>query len=125
MTPDRAFEERITKMLKEAGYWALRIPPNEAGQQPFDIIAIKGKRILTYDAKLLSNRTRFPLSRIEDNQYNAFELVEKKTGADEIGLLILDEDDNIRFMSIDKIHTETWLGHKSVNISDLPLWRII
>ena len=38
---------------------------------------------------------------------------------------VLDEDDNIRFMSIDKIHTETWLGHKSVDVHELPLWRIV
>ena len=120
----REFENQVTKKLKEAGYWVLRIPQNETGQQPFDILAIKGKRILAYDAKVLSDGHRFPFDRIEDNQYNAFELMERKTGAEEIGLLILDDLGGIRFMGIDKIHTESWLGHKSVNVYDLPLWRI-
>lgn len=120
----REFENHVVKLLKAEGYWVLRIPQNESGQQPFDILAIKGKRILAYDAKVLSDGHRFPLDRIEDNQYNAFELMEKKTGAEEIGLLILDDLGSIRFMGIDKIHTESWLGHKSVNVYDLPLWRI-
>lgn len=121
----REFENHVVKQLHNAGYWVLRIPQNETGQQPFDILAIKGKRILAYDAKVLSEGKRFPLNRIEDNQYNAFELMEKKTGAEEIGLLILDEESNIHFMGIDKIHTETWLGHKSVDVHELPLWRIV
>ena len=121
----REFENHVVKQLHNAGYWVLRIPQNEIGQQPFDILAIKGKRILAYDAKVLSEGKRFPLNRIEDNQYNAFELMEKKTGAEEIGLLILDEESNIHFMGIDKIHTEVWLGHKSVDVHELPLWRII
>lgn len=121
----REFEDYVCKKLKGAGYWVLRIPQNETGQQPFDILAIKGKRILAYDAKVLSNGHRFPLDRIEDNQYNAFELMEKKTGAEEIGLLILDDIGGIRFMSIDRIHTETWLGRKSVDVYELPLWRLL
>jgi Holliday junction resolvase len=124
----REFENHVCKKLKEAGYWVLRIPQNETGQQPFDILAIKGKRILAYDAKVLSDGHRFPLDRIEDNQYNAFELMEKKTGAEEIGLLIRCEcgvEPTIRFMGIDRIHTETWLGKKSVDVYELPLWRLV
>lgn len=120
----REFENYVVKELKKAGYWVLRIPQNESGQQPFDILAIKGKRILAYDAKVVSEGTRFPLNRIEDNQYNAFQLMEKKTGADEIGLLILAEAE-VRFMDISRINTEVWLGHKSVDIKSLPEWRIV
>lgn len=123
----REFENKVAKKLKEAGYWVLRIPQNESGQQPFDILAIKGKRILAYDAKVVSDGNRFPLDRIEDNQYNAFTLMEKKTGAEEIGLLIFVDDgtETIRFMGIDRINTEMWLGKKSVKIDSLPEWRLL
>ena len=124
----REFENFVSKELKAAGYWVLRIPQNETGQQPFDILAIKGKRILAYDAKVVSEGHRFPLSRIEDNQYNAFELMQKKTGAEEIGLVIRCECENvptIRFMDISRIHTEIWLGKKSIDLRELPEWRIV
>lgn len=124
----REFENRVCKKLKEAGYWVLRIPQNETGQQPFDILAIKGKRILAYDAKVLSEGHRFPLDRIEDNQYNAFQLMEKKTGAEEIGLLIYADgtaEPTIRFMDISRINTEIWLGKKSVDVSSLSEWRVV
>lgn len=120
----REFENYVVKKLKEAGYWVLRIPENETGQQPFDILAIKGDRILAYDAKVLSTGNRFPLNRIEDNQYNAFQLIHKKTSAQEIGLLIM-ADEKIRFMDISRMNTELWLGHKSVDVSSLPEWRIV
>ena len=120
----REFENRVCKKLKEAGYWVLRIPQNETGQQPFDILAIKGKRILAYDAKVVSEGNRFPLDRIEDNQYNAFQLVHKKTGAEEIGLLIY-ANDVVRFMDISRINTELWLGKKSVQIDSLPEWSVV
>ena len=123
----REFENLVAKKLKEAGYWVLRIPQNETGQQPFDILAIKGKRIVAYDAKVVSNGNRFPLDRIEDNQYNAFTLIGKKTGAEEIGLLILVEGEQpvIRFMDISRINTEMWLGKKSVQLDSLPEWRCV
>lgn len=120
----RDFENMIAKKLKEAGYWVLRIPQSETGQQPFDILAIKGKRILAYDAKVVSEGHRFPIDRIEDNQFNAFQLMEKKTGAEEIGLLIHAEG-KIRFMDISRINTEAWLGSKSVDVHELPEWRIL
>lgn len=120
----REFENHVAKKLKEAGYWVLRIPQNETGQQPFDILAIKGTRILAYDAKVLSDGHRFPLDRIEDNQYNAFQLMEKKTGASEIGLLIYAEG-KIRYMDISRINTEVWLCKKSVDVNELPEWRIV
>jgi hypothetical protein len=102
----------------------LRIPQNETGQQPFDLLAIKGTRILAYDAKVLSDGHRFPLDRIEDNQYNAFQLMEKKTGASEIGLLIYAEG-KVRYMDISRINTEIWLNKKSVDVNDLPEWRVL
>lgn len=119
----REFENQAVKELHKAGYWVHRIAPDESGQQPFDIIAIKGNTICVYDAKVISEGHRFPFSRIEDNQLNAFELIEKKTGAVHIGLLIYAEG-KVRYMGLDRIRTEMWIGHNSINVNDLPEWRI-
>lgn len=120
----RQFEDSCVKELHKAGYWVHRIHPDESGQQPFDIIAIAGDTICVYDAKVLSEGHRFVLSRIEDNQINAFRLIETKTNARHIGLLIHAEG-KTRYMDLDKIRTAFALGKKSIDVNDLPEWRIL
>lgn len=119
----RQFEDYVVKELHKAGYWVHRIHPDESGQQPFDVIAIKGSKVCAYDAKVVSEGKRFPLKRIEDNQVNAFRLLEKKSSGADIGLLILGEDGKIRLMDIVRINTALWLGKKSIELSELPEWR--
>ena len=118
----RQFEDMAVKELHKAGYWVHRIHPDESGQQPFDIIAIRGDRICVYDAKVVSEGHRFPLSRIEDNQWNAFRLIEKKTSASHIGLLIWAED-KIRYMSLAVMNTAVELKKKGIEVNELPEWR--
>lgn len=120
----REFENQVVKELHKAGYWVHRIHPDETGQQPFDVIAIRGDNVCVYDAKVVSDGHRFPLSRIEDNQINAFRLIEKKTSAMHIGLLICAED-KIRYMDISRINSEMSMGRKSVDINQLPEWRVL
>lgn len=75
------FEREVCKRLSEAGYWALNIPRNHAGAQPFDIIAIRrGSNILALDAKVCQ-RGVLSASRIEDNQHAAFMSMIRKTNA--------------------------------------------
>lgn len=74
------FENYTCRMMSESGYWALRIPKNESGAQPFDVIAIKGNNVVAFDCKVCSTR-RFPMRRIEDNQWLSFEQMQKKTDA--------------------------------------------
>lgn len=118
------FERECVRILHDAGYWAHRINPNAAGQQPFDIIAIKGSRICIYDAKVVSVGHRFPFSRIEDNQLNSFEAVSQKVHACEIGLLIYAEG-KIHYMSWDHIVAGLQAQAKSVDVLSLPEWRPI
>ena len=123
----RQFEDYCVKKLHEAGYWVHRIHPDESGQQPFDIIAVRGNKICAYDAKVVSDGKRFTLQRIEDNQLNAFRLLEKKSNGADIGLLIWDGVSNIetiRFVDIGRINTFLWLGKKSIALDDLPEWRL-
>lgn len=119
----RQFEDFCIKRLHEAGYWVHRIHPDESGQQPFDIIAVRGDRICAYDAKVVSEGNRFPIKRIEDNQLNAFRLLEKKTRNADIGLLILDAVGKIKFVDIAHINTMIWLDKKSLELNDFPEWR--
>lgn len=120
----REFENQIVKDLHKTGYWVHRIHPDESGQQPFDIIAIRGDRICVYDAKVISDGTKFPLKRIESNQLNAFRLFETKVKSSQIGLLI-HADGKIRYMSLSTINTAFIMQKKSIDVIDLPEWRIL
>ena len=120
----REFEDYIVKMLGASGYWAHRISPDESGQQPFDIIALKGDVACAYDAKVISKGNRFPLTRVEDNQLNAFGLFRKRVRYTDIGCLIYHSGD-IRFYSVDEIVADMLNGVKSIDVRGLPLWRCL
>ena len=120
----RQFEDYAIKRLQAAGFWAHRIHPDESGQQPFDIIAVKDGRICAYDAKVVSTGKRFPLSRIEDNQYNSFMMFKRKAGMCEAGLIIINATGKVRFMSIEVIKRAIDAGLASVSLDFLPEWRI-
>lgn len=67
----REFERHVCQELKEAGYWALNIPRNRSGAQPFDILAIGKHIVIATDAKMCS-KGYLSADRIEDNQISAF-----------------------------------------------------
>ena len=75
-----AFEAYVCEWFKSHGYWALNIPKNKYGAQPFDVLAIKGGEIWAVDCKVCGE-PRLQLSRIEDNQWLAFESLKKRTKA--------------------------------------------
>lgn len=67
-----AFEREMCERLAKAGWWVHFISPNNAGQQPFDIIAVKNGQALAGDCKTSSTNV-FPYSRLEEDQIMAFE----------------------------------------------------
>lgn len=75
------FERKVSKDLFDAGYWVLNVPRNESGAQPFDILAIKGNKIIAADCKVCEAKV-FPLSRIEPNQWTAFKMMWERASAD-------------------------------------------
>lgn len=120
----RDFENECVQRLHTAGYWVHRIHPDETGQQPFDIIAVKGSQVCVYDAKVVSNGRIFRFERIEDNQYNAFNLAHQRMRTEQIGFLIYWRD-SIRFLSFTMVKHFMLIEHKrSVSLESLPLWRI-
>lgn len=120
----RQFEDYIVKLLGEHGYWVHRLSPDETGQQPFDIIALKGNVVYAYDAKVLSNGKRFPLSRVEDNQITAFDAFEKKVSAMDVGCLIYSGGE-IRFLNRASIKYAIKNDISSIDVRQLPVWRIL
>ena len=74
------FEHKLCLWFREHGYWALNVPKNQFGAQPFDVLAIKGSMIWAVDAKVCSE-PRLRLNRVEDNQMLAFDAISQKTDA--------------------------------------------
>lgn len=68
-----AFEKRVCDLLKTYGWWVHFLEPNHGGAQPFDIIAVKRGKAIAIDCKTCADSI-FRISRLEDNQINAFEL---------------------------------------------------
>ena len=86
------FERKVCQWFKDAGYWALNIPRSKSGQQPFDVLAIKGNVMVAADCKVISTcRNAFPIERVEVNQWLAFKALEDKSLQTVIGLIIWHE----------------------------------
>lgn len=67
------FEKELCKVLALCGYWVHFITPNAAGQQPFDILAVRKGTPLAIDCKTCVQNS-IPYTRLEDDQKTAFEL---------------------------------------------------
>lgn len=74
------FEMDFTRFLRVQGFWVHRIVPNVAGQQPADIIAVKGVHHLLIDCKLITSGHRFCFSRVEDNQRSSMDMFKIRGG---------------------------------------------
>ena len=125
------FEAKIVSLLGRAEYWAHRISPNAAGQQPFDVIAIGDNSVMAFDCKVVSKGFRFPFSRIEDNQRSAMDMISTfsyfHSDIAEVGFLIwVEEAKKIYFLPYHKVLMMEARGKKSVDMSigEIPLWRM-
>lgn len=65
------FEEELEQIFGHAEYWCHLFQQSKKGQ-PCDLIAVKQNRALLIDAKDCK-KDRFPLSRVEDNQFFAMQ----------------------------------------------------
>ena len=101
MVTGNEFEGAFCELLKSIGYWALNIPKNKSGAQPFDVIALKGSSVLAIDCKVCQGK-RFPIDRIEDNQWLAFQTVYDKSIAC-VGIAVLHDGDVYFFNYIELV----------------------
>lgn len=112
------FERYVVDLFQKNGFWALRIPKNERGAQPFDILAIRGNEVYAVDCKVCQRKS-FPLSRIEDNQWMAMDVMTWKTNA-KIGFVVYHEG-KLFFIP----YKETAFSSvASIALDDLHLWEL-
>ena len=72
------FEQELSHILAENGFWVHVMQQNKAGQ-PADLIAVKGRFHTLIDCKVCENGY-FPFDRIEENQRSAMKMFFRKTG---------------------------------------------
>lgn len=114
------FEQMLSRILWKLGYWALNIPRGHDGSQPFDIIALQGDTALAIDCKVCSGNPRFPLSRIEDNQWTAFKTVHDRTFA-WVGIAVY-YDGGVYFYQYSDLESARKAEEKSIPIDDFHVW---
>lgn len=67
------FEKEMCEILKQHGWWVHFLSPNEKGQQPFDIIAVRDDVPIAIDCKTSAKRV-ITMRRLEEDQKTAFNL---------------------------------------------------
>lgn len=67
------FEQELCEILSGYGYWTHNLAMNKSGQ-PADVIAVRNKVAYLIDAKVVSTKKGFALSRVEDNQDLAMDM---------------------------------------------------
>jgi len=71
------FEKEVAEILSKKGCWVTMLTPKQhTGSQPADLIAIMSDIAILVDCKTCSTHL-FPISRIEQNQWLAYEKYRK------------------------------------------------
>lgn len=112
------FERYIANLFYKNGFWVLRIPKNERGAQPFDILAIKGNTIYALDCKVCAKKS-FPIDRIEDNQWISMEVIKQRTEA--VAGFVIYHSDKIYFITYEEAAKSSCV---SIVLDDNHLWKI-
>jgi len=117
ITEGNRFERVMAEILSAKGFWVLRIPQNAGGQQPADLIAVKGRYHALIDCKVVSG-DRFAFDRIEDNQHYAmgrFAQIGEETGWFAIRM----PDGGVRMLDMESIEAIEENGQRSMNLKEL------
>lgn len=90
------FEVKLKDLFYENGYWVHLFQQNQAGQ-PCDLIAVKGVDAFVIDAKDCKSG-RFPLTRVEENQFLSMSRWLERTQHEAFFALQLPDDEEVYFI---------------------------
>ena len=111
------FEKEMVEILSKKGYWVTMLTPKQhVGSQPADLIAIKDNKPILIDCKTCKKHS-FPISRIEQNQWNASKKF-LKCGNTEYYIAIKCEE-NIYMIPINTIDRTA----KRINLKEKVKWN--
>ena len=111
------FEQELSHLLAEDGFWVHVFQQNKSGQ-PADIIAVKGKFHTLIDCKICDSGY-FSFERIEENQRLAMSSFTRKSN--ELCYFALKlPDESIRMVSLSRLVTLMGRGRKRLAEKDMP-----
>lgn len=110
------FEEELQQIFGHEEYWC-HLFQQSVGGQPCDLIAVKQNRALLIDAKDCK-RDRFPLSRVEDNQFFSMQRWVMITTFEAYFVFKL-TDGSIKVAPFNKVKFDMQAGVKAYNKEDL------
>ena len=110
------FEQELSHILAENGFWVHVMQQNKAGQ-PADLIAVKGRFHTLIDCKVCDGGI-FPFERIEENQRSAMKMFLRKTG--ELCYFALKlPDGEIRMVNLSRLETIQNRGKQRLSAEDI------
>lgn len=115
------FEDQVVEILFKNGCWVRKMYPDEAGNQPFDVLGMKRSTHYAYDCKTCCEPS-FPLSRVESNQWTAFDQFWKKVDETKVGILA-QYDGKIYFLPYEYLVHVRNHGGKAVNLHEGNRWE--
>jgi len=110
------FEQELSHILAEHGFWVHVMQQNKAGQ-PADIIALRGRFHTLIDCKVCDNGF-FAFERIEENQKMAMKMFFRKAGELSYFALKL-PDGSIRMVSLERCETLKNRGKRRISEEDM------
>lgn len=116
-TSGNRFEQELSQLLFEHGFWVHVMQQNKAGQ-PADIIAIKGKYHTLIDCKVISDENGFPFERVEENQKYAMRMFHRRCSESCYFAMKL-PDGEIRLITLDRIEVLKSRGKKRLSDRDI------
>ena len=112
------FEQELSHILANNGFWVHVMQQNAAGQ-PADLIAVKGKFHTLIDCKVISEHKGFPFERIEENQKMAMKTFTNR--CNELCYFALKlPDGSIRMVSLSRMETLKNRGNKRITEKEIP-----
>ena len=110
------FEQELSHILAENGFWVHVFQQNKSGQ-PADIVAIKGKFHTLIDCKVCENGF-FSFDRIEENQKYAMRMFTRR--CNELCYFALKlPDGGIRIISLSRLETLKGRGKKRLSDKEI------
>lgn len=117
-TTGNHFEQELSHILAEKGFWVHVMQQNKAGQ-PADIIAVKGKFHTLIDCKVC-DKGFFSFDRIEENQSMAMRMFTRKSN--ELCYFALKlPDESIRMVSLSRLETLKHRGNKRISEKEMSV----
>lgn len=117
-TTGNRFEQELSHILAEHGYWVHVMQQNKAGQ-PADIIAVKGKFHTLIDCKVCDNGF-FAFERIEENQKMAMKTFTRK-GKELCYFALKLPDESIRMVCLSRCETLKGRGLKRISEKEMSV----